>query len=255
MEILDDFDKDFDSDYDNHKHRRSGRSIVGIIFVLAGLFFAVRYIDIIPNFVERILFSWQALFIIIGIIFIVKKENSRTGIILIIIGGISLISRFNFFWFDLSGLWFPAILIAVGFIIFGKSRNKKKAYRKKAYHPGLDDSDIIDRTCILGGGSIFHTSQNFQGGKLVAILGGFKLDLTEAQLAEGVNVLDITSILGGVELVIPSEWRVKVTGTAILGAYEDKRKTYSRVEIETDPGRELVITGAVLMGGVEIKRV
>ncbi len=247
MEILDDFDND--------RPKKSNKSVVGIIFVLAGLFFAARYMNIVPNFIERFLFSWQALVIMIGIILTVKKENSRTGIILIIIGGIFLISKFNFFWFDLSGLWFPAILVFVGIFIFGKSVNRRKKYSNRSHSEGLEDSDMVDRQCILSGGSVFHTSQNFQGGRITTILGGFKLDLTEAQLAEGTNFLDITSILGGVELIIPSEWRVKVAGTAILGAYEDKRKKHSRIEIETDTDRELIITGSVLLGGVDIKRV
>jgi hypothetical protein len=66
-------------------------------------------------------------------------------------------------------------------------------------------------------------------------------------MRESSATLDIRAIMGGVELHIPREWHVKVKGSPVMGAFEDKTRPTSR------EGPELVIQGDVIMGGVEIR--
>jgi hypothetical protein len=60
--------------------------------------------------------------------------------------------------------------------------------------------------------------------------------------------LNVTAIMGGIEIFAPSEWSIVSEVTPILGAYIDKRRPTT-----TPPSKTLFIDGVVLMGGVEVK--
>ncbi len=97
------------------------------------------------------------------------------------------------------------------------------------------------------------TSQDFQGGDITAIFGGIELDLTEANIQTNEATLAITAIFGGVEVRVPPNWQVAFRGAPIFGGVEDKTRT-SRVVDPANPNlKVLVITGAVIFGGLEIK--
>ncbi len=84
---------------------------------------------------------------------------------------------------------------------------------------------------------------------VVAIFGGADLDLREAELAPGVTELNITTIFGGVELIVPPWLSVEVDATAILGGFEE----IHRAPTTPDPDRRILrVTGTAVLGGVEI---
>jgi len=60
-------------------------------------------------------------------------------------------------------------------------------------------------------------------------------------------VLDVSLIFGGYELLIPEHWRVTVKGMPVFGAITDKR-----VIQPGSGGKNLIITGAVIFGSLEI---
>ena len=61
-----------------------------------------------------------------------------------------------------------------------------------------------------------------------------------------------TAIFGGVELRIPVGWQIAFRGAPIFGGIEDKTRN-ARVDDPACPPKTLVITGAVIFGGLEIK--
>jgi hypothetical protein len=63
--------------------------------------------------------------------------------------------------------------------------------------------------------------------------------------------LDINSIFGGVELIVPENWRIAVRGVGIFGAFEDKT-----IPPRPDVGvvlPELVVTGSAIFGGATVR--
>jgi predicted membrane protein len=85
-----------------------------------------------------------------------------------------------------------------------------------------DSSDFIHATVILVGLNRKCPSQQFRGGDLTAIMGGGKIDLRDAQIQGGEAVLDIFTLMGGLEILVPPSWIVEPRFTPILGGFSDR---------------------------------
>jgi hypothetical protein len=83
----------------------------------------------------------------------------------------------------------------------------------------------------------------------VAILGGGEIDLRQARFAEPVVTIHAVTIMGGIEITVPEDVTVEVTGVGIMGAFEHIARG------EGPPGGpKIIINGAAILGGVEVKR-
>ena len=83
----------------------------------------------------------------------------------------------------------------------------------------------------------------------VAILGGGEIDLREARFAEPTVTIHVVAILGGVEITVPEDASVHVTGVGIMGAFEHTASG------EGQPGGPtIIVNGVAIMGGVEVRR-
>jgi len=232
--------------------KRSGRAhlLLGIVLMFLGLFLIADLADIVPWRMRDFLFTWQALLIFLGLVFLSNKDNKGTGLILITIGSFFLLPRF----FDLPNYWrslfWPSMLILLGLVvIFGSRRHGGGSTFFGGSRRRGSSEDFLDDVDVFGGGDRIINSQNFQGGKITHIFGGSKYDMTNARLAPGNNNLEIVWIFGGSKFIIPEGWNVKVEVTSIFGGFSDKRV---RSIVVTDSDRTLVISGQIIFGGGEI---
>jgi hypothetical protein len=86
--------------------------------------------------------------------------------------------------------------------------------------------------------------------RAVCFWGGGTLDFREAQFAPGITELHVTTIMGGLEIIVPPWLGVETDATAIMGGFEELERGHGA----PDPGRALLrITGLAIMGGVEIE--
>jgi hypothetical protein len=83
----------------------------------------------------------------------------------------------------------------------------------------------------------------------VAIMGGGELDLREAQFADRVVTIHAITIMGGIEIIVPEDAQVQVTGIGLMGAFEHGSTGAGQ------PGApKIVINGLALCGGVDVRR-
>jgi predicted membrane protein len=227
--------------------KRSARAnlLLGIVLMFLGLFLIADMADVIPWRFRDFLFTWQALLIFLGIVFLSGKDKG-TGLILIAIGAFFLMPKF----FDLPHYWrslfWPSLLILLGLVVIFGSRRQEGLFNPKKKATG---DDLLDDVAVFGGGDRIIFSQHFQGGKITNIFGGSKYDLTGSRLAPGRNYLDVTMIFGGSKFVIPEGWDVKIEVTAIFGGFSDKRV---RSMVVKDEDKTLIISGVTIFGGGEI---
>lgn len=83
----------------------------------------------------------------------------------------------------------------------------------------------------------------------VAILGGGEIDMREARFAEPTATIHVVAIMGGVEITVPDNATVRVTGVGIMGAFDHPSSGTGE-----PGGPTITINGVAIMGGVEVKR-
>jgi predicted membrane protein len=230
-----------------HKSNPNNRAIFGIFLILFGCLLVLKNLDFIPYELRHVIFSWPSLLLGLGALFFFGKEDKTTGIVLMAVGGLFLFPIIFDWSFNWRGLFWPIMLIAIGVVVIRKRNGCEFDKRSEVG----SDSDYIDELNIFGGGEKVINNKNFRGGKITCIFGGTELNLSNAELAEGTNIIDVFTMFGGCVLIVPSDWDVKVEVSAILGGVSDKRMSTTNYIVE--PKKELIIRGTVALGGCEIK--
>ncbi|MBA4322646.1 MAG: hypothetical protein C0408_07505 [Odoribacter sp.] len=231
-----------------HHHFTNNRAVIGVILVIAGLFLVIRNTGFFPDMIDHVIFSWPMLLVTIGLVMTIGSSGSKTsGIIIMAVGAFFLIPRiFSEAFHGYYSIW-PAIFIIIG-VIFIFSRRRGSTTESAGTPVG---DDYIDYVNIFSGGERQIVSQNFRGGKVTAIFGGNEIDLTKAKLAPGRSELELACIFGGTTIIVPDDWFVTIDVTPVLGGFGDSRKLHPGRTV--DPAKQLVIKGAVVFGGGEIK--
>ncbi len=223
--------------------------VTGIVVVLAGILLIFRNTGNLSPFATDIIFSWQMLLIAIGVINLFGK-GKVFAILAIVVGSAYLIPEFYDLDFDFTSVFWPALLILGGAMIILKGGRKMRHFKEHVtvVHGGNDD--FLEDVIVFGGSERIITSQQFKGGKIITIFGGLKMDLSQAKLAEGPQILEVVSVFGGIETRLPSDWRVKTEVVSIMGGFADKRRN---VSVSTDENKMLIVKGVAIFGGGEIK--
>jgi hypothetical protein len=139
--------------------------------------------------------------------------------------------------------FWPLVLVVVG------GRIVWQAYSgDTARDPGVDSGAIVSGIAVLGGCDRKVVSPEFRSAELTAFMGGGKLDLREAAIANGQAVVKVLAVMGGFELFVPDTWNVIVEATPFLGQIDVKARTSL-----SPSAPRLIVRGFVMMGGLDIK--
>jgi len=229
------------------KEKLDKRLLLGIFVVLAGLLLLAKNFGLLSYTLHHYFFRWEMILIGLGLVFIISRSNRSTGIILLFIGSAFYISDIAGLHFNFWQLFLPALLILAGVLII--FRNKiDGSWGKKVI---TDDENQIDDTAIFGGGDRIVRSQHFKGGKVTAVFGGSSFDMLKARMEPGKNIIDVFCLFGGMKLIIPDDWNIKIRVMSIFGGFSDKRRI-AAPEASLNQETQLIITGLVIFGGGEI---
>ena len=232
----------------------SHRLYLGVIAVFVGMILIASNFGLIPYHWKHLIFSWEMILIVIGVVMLAKNDGKPTGYILIGVGAFFLIPDLFYFNFDFVKLFWPIVIIFVGIALIFFSKNGKNWIGSTDSFSGRYEDKLkagyIDELNIFGGSNRIYPNQEFKGGKVTSIFGGSELDLSHATLAEGSNHLEVTFIFGGSTLIVPSDWTVIMDVTTIFGGFKDGRLMLNTPEKSKG---ELIVKGVALFGGGEIK--
>ncbi|GAA0181976.1 DUF5668 domain-containing protein [Clostridium sediminicola] len=224
-----------------------GKIFFGIILILVGLGILLEQFGL-WDFWNIIWMWWPVILIVIGAWQLATNPVSKTsGLILLLVGiffqlrklDVINVSLIKFFWTVLI------IVIGMSFIFSANGVNKSSKYH------GRDISeDVIDKFVMFSGFNARNYSTSFRGGSLVAAFGGMDIDLTDANISTEGARLDVTVAFGGIDIIVPDNWKVIVKGVPIFGGWSNKTKAnnYSAVE-----GPVLLLKCFVAFGGIEVK--
>lgn len=248
----------------------TGPNWTGLAIVIVGIAWIIKIAN--PFLIPAWVFTWPMLLILLGIVGLIKHRFSNGWSYITLFVGIAFLLKRQFdLPFEIEQFIWPALLILLGFAILFKpkrknkgswsqddngnwftdntgNKNYKKGWKNK-HNYSEESSDIIDSNNILGASRKDILSKNFKGGNLVNIMGGTEINLTNADIETEAH-LNVENIMGGIQLIVPPHWDVQMNTTNILGGIEDKRNVRT---IDATARKLLIVTGTVLMGGIEIK--
>jgi hypothetical protein len=225
---------------------------ISVLLVSLGAVLLLRNFGLLDfKFPEKII-SWRLIPLIIGINAFLKGKNIE-GLIATTIAVVFFIpdyltpEQIKFY----RKLW-PLLLVAIGGLILFKHYNPKYDLPKRELNAEGKDSEFLNESNIMAGTVKKVFSKEFEGGRINCIMGGAEIDLTESDLASA-SALNVLVIMGGLQLKIPKEWNVIIDVLPIMGGVEDQIMKYP--DSVVDKEKRFLISGNVIMGGIEIKRV
>lgn len=105
------------------------------------------------------------------------------------------------------------------------------------------------RVAVMGGSELAGNAAVGDQLNAVAIMGGVELDLREVEFTAPELTINCYAVMGGVEIVVPDDCELHIGGIGVMGAFTGKSQQGAR------PGAPRVkVTGLALMGGVDVKR-
>lgn len=236
------------------RDQKLGRIIAGVLLVIFGALFLARSLGTaLPAWI----FSWKMLVAVAG--FYIGAVNRFRGIFWLLTMAAGLAFLANDIFPELGGRAFgwPVLLIVLGVYFIIRPRKKHTRYYHRTRKRWEDNSDapfshedFVEAVAIFGQIKKTPISKKFQGGDIVALFGGVKINLSQADI-EGTAEFDLSAVFGGIELVVPPHWKIKSEAVAVFGGIDDKRQ--NTTEYRTEEDKTLVLTGAVVFGGIEIK--
>ena len=181
----------------------------GILLIIVGILFLGRNMD---WWDFSIFFDgWWTLFLIIpALISLVRREGIATSFLILILGVLMLLASQEVIeWDTVWKVFVPIIIIVVGLsIILGNKRVRSPKSNAKEYLAIFSSvEETIDEI----------KSDN----KVTSIFGGVELDLRNVKLKEDL-VIDCFSLFGGIDIRLPKDVKLEVSGLPIFGGSESR---------------------------------
>ena len=221
--------------------RITPRLIIGLAILALGALWTLDNLNILES--EEITDWWPAVLIVIGIVQFVNRASNRIGsVLLMVVGTLFLADNLGYIDFDLGDL-IPLVIALWGAKLVWDALSRRKPRSGIA-----NDDSVVHAFALMAGIQWQSTSRDFQGGDASAIMGGVELDLRSAQIQPGQEVvLDTLSIMGGIEITVPSGWKVVGDVLPIMGGFVDNTSG------ATTGAPRLTVRGTAVMGSVEVK--
>jgi predicted membrane protein len=137
---------------------------------------------------------------------------------------------------------------------YKKEENKKE---DKEYYHNYNEQNKTNRsyhggsnyTALFSANNYQYVNEEFRGATIHSILGNVQLDLRNA-IIYGDTVIDVTCILGGIDIYVPSNIRIINQCTAILAGVDSNVMSPRNM---SENSYTIYIKGNCLLGGIEIK--
>jgi predicted membrane protein len=226
----------------NYIFRSLTKLLIGLSILTIGLLWTLDNMDLIES--EAITQWWPVVVMVTGIVRFFDPTAGKVASVVITLIGLGLLLDTLDVWdFDL-GDFFPLFIALIGVKLVSdvfRRRNVRTA------NGGAPDA-LVHAFAVMSGVGRRSVSTDFRGGDANAIMGGVEIDLRNAEIQPGQEVvLDTFAMWGGIEIKVPENWRVVSEVFPLMGAFEDNTAN------KTAGTSVLIVRGVVLMGAIEVK--
>jgi predicted membrane protein len=224
---------------------RKGTVATALVIIAVGVVLLLNQMGIFPP--GFVFYFWPTIFILAGLAqMLVKRGMERLwGAGLVLLGVILELNKLGITHLRFHNLW-PLFIIGAGVaLLWNTLKEKPASWTVSSKVPEFNS------TYIFSGTDRKVDTKTFRGGKITAVFGGFKIDLTRSEMEGGEAVLQVDAVFGGGEIIVPATWVVVVEGSGVFGAFEDRTR-YVQPD-SSQPKKTLFVRGAAVFGGVVIK--
>ena len=231
------------------KNNTKAKALAGILAICFGILVLLYQMDM---GVHHAFASWSFALVLIGFVSLVKHNFRKLwGLVLMGVGGVFMLKEFYPGLIETKLIW-PVLIIIIGIGVFikalgSKSRSARYTILSEVDLSNAQGDDYFESTAFFGGVNKKVVSKNFKGANISSIFGGTELDLSNADFEKQATIA-ITCAFGGVNIIVPSNWKVKSDISTAFGGVDDKRQ----VSLVDDNGKLLILTGSCFFGGVEV---
>ena len=222
--------------------RVTARLAFGLVIFALGALWTLDNLGVVDS--GPIVRWWPSLLILFGfgkLIGAIPPRQVVMGVVLSVVGFMLLSNELDWFSFHFWQLW-PLVLIAAGTSLVVRSM------RGPVAADGTDRSAEVHTFAMMAGVHQKFDTQDFRGGDASALMGGVEIDLRSARTTQPQVVIDVFAWWGGIDIFVPRDWRVANEVVPIMGGVDDQTRP-----AEGDVHTTLVLRGAAIMGGIEIK--
>lgn len=220
----------------------------GIVLIVIGVIIALNALNITK--IDLFFDGFWTLFIIVPCFIGIFTEKDKKGnIIGLLIGVLLLLACRDLLDLGLIlKLIVPIILVCIGvsFIFKDTIGNKFSAKIKELNSKNSDKKSFC---ATFSGEDISFAGMSFEGTSLTAVFGGLKCDLTNAVITEDV-VINATAIFGGIDIIVPKDFPVRVESSCIFGGVSNKVKEVFAADEHVPV---IYVNATALFGGVDVK--
>jgi predicted membrane protein len=226
-----------------------GGLVPGAILLAIGIIFLLDRMGYIN--VRHFLQFWPLIIIAVGIAKIARNDARVWGALILLFGVFLQLNELGIGHFTWGEFW-PLLLIVAGLMAMWSALQARKIMSNIPAAQSTDPRTALDESTLFGGIQKRVNTKEFQGGRLQAIFGGIEIDLRDADIAENEAVIYANAIFGGIEIRVPETWYVAARGQGVFGGYSDATRYAGPVDPDK-PKKTLVVLGAAVFGGVEIR--
>ncbi len=217
----------------------SWRTFVGALLILVGVGFVLDQVGLV-DFGAVLSVWWPLILVAIGVLqLLTQSVPLPVGVAVTLVGGALLIDRLGLLPVNVWSLFWPLLILLAGVYLL---------LTRGGRGPAVSGADRLNLLALFGGSNHRIEAETFRGGSAVALFGGIDVDLTAARLDPEGAMLDLTAAFGGIEVVVPTQWRVKMSGLPLFGGWDNKTRT------DDASGQAPVLTVRCLaaFGGIEV---
>jgi len=113
---------------------------------------------------------------------------------------------------------------------------------------GDQDSDTFALVAAMDGVDFASRADRLRAGSGIAVAGGIEIDLTEARPAGSVT-LNLTAVAGGIDVVVPAEWRVEMSSSVFIGGTDNLTDPNG----VADDAPVLLVDAKAYLGGISVR--
>ncbi len=235
----------------------------GLVVLIVGVILLLDRLGVV--YARDVFRFWPILLVAAGTVLLVEAASLTVRTIggtLLAIGLILQANNLGYLHIRGDVIW-PLALIGAGIVMLGRAlENRSEPAVERRVADSTDFSTrfwsgaerFVKNLEAASGehASVFShiqrrvTDQNLETMKVVAVFGGFQLDLRPAGIKGNEAVIQAEAVFGGIEIIVPGDWEVVPQGAGVFGGFADQTRP------PDVPAKRLIVRGAGVFGGVVV---